>query len=126
MLFGRVATRGEPFDLATIGWGADYPDPADFLNLLLDGRSIRPKGNVNYSYFDDPRYNRRLEAAARLEGPRRYQAYARLDVELARDAAPWVALANATNREFFSARMGCEVYQPVYGIDLAALCIRRR
>ena len=28
------------------------------------------------------------------------------------------------SHDFFSARMGCQVYQPVYGIDLAALCIR--
>jgi hypothetical protein len=35
-----------------------------------------------------------------------------------------VALASPTNRDFFSARIGCEVYQPVYGIDLAALCVR--
>ena len=26
--------------------------------------------------------------------------------------------------DFFSARMGCQVYQPVYGIDIAALCIK--
>ncbi len=124
-LFGKIAARGEAFDLATIGWGADYPDPADFLNLLLDGHSIRAKGNVNYAYFDDPHYNQKLEAAARLAGAKRYQAYAGLDVELARNAAPWVALANTTNRDFFSRRMGCQVYQPIYGIDLAALCIPR-
>jgi hypothetical protein len=28
------------------------------------------------------------------------------------------------SRDFFSARSGCQVYQPVYGIDLAALCLR--
>ena len=26
--------------------------------------------------------------------------------------------------DFFSARMGCQVSNPVYGIDLAALCLR--
>jgi hypothetical protein len=30
------------------------------------------------------------------------------------------------SRDFFSARMGCQVYQQALGfIDLAALCIRR-
>jgi ABC-type transport system substrate-binding protein len=125
VLFGKIASKGAPFDLATVGWGADYPDPADFLNLLLDGHSIHANGNVNYAYFDEPRYNQKLEAAARLSGPRRYRTYADLDVELARNAAPWVALANPTNRDLFSPRMGCQLYQPEYGIDLAALCIRR-
>jgi hypothetical protein len=35
-----------------------------------------------------------------------------------------LAFANETARDFFSARVGCQIYQPVYGIDLAALCIR--
>jgi uncharacterized protein (DUF2164 family) len=43
---------------------------------------------------------------------------------MAREAAPWAAFANETLVDFLSARMGCQVYQPVYGIDLAALCIR--
>jgi peptide/nickel transport system substrate-binding protein len=124
VLFGKIGTRGEPFDLATVGWAADYPDPADFLNLLLDGHSINDKANVNYAYFNEPRYNQRLEAAARLSGPRRYRAYAGLDVALARNAAPWVALANPTSRDLFSRRMGWAVYQPEYGIDLSALCTR--
>jgi hypothetical protein len=36
-----------------------------------------------------------------------------------------LAYASATSRDFFSARMGCQTFQPVYGIDLAALCTRR-
>ena len=55
----------------------------------------------------------------------RYGAYRSLSVELARDAARWVAYASATSRDFLSARMGCQTFQPVYGIDLAALCTRR-
>jgi hypothetical protein len=38
--------------------------------------------------------------------------------------APAAAFATNASRDFFSARMGCQVYQPVYGIDLGALCIR--
>jgi hypothetical protein len=35
------------------------------------------------------------------------------------------ALSTDTVHDFFSARMGCQIYNPVYGMDLAALCIRR-
>ena len=34
--------------------------------------------------------------------------------------------ATSLSHDFFSARMGCQVYQPVYGMDLAALCIRKK
>ena len=28
------------------------------------------------------------------------------------------------SRDFFSARIGCQLYQPLLGLDLAALCVR--
>jgi hypothetical protein len=36
-----------------------------------------------------------------------------------------VAISTGSLHELFSARMGCQTYG-VYGVDLAALCIRRR
>jgi hypothetical protein len=36
-----------------------------------------------------------------------------------------VALVNLTRQDFFSARMGCQVYNPLYGMDIAALCLRK-
>jgi ABC-type dipeptide transport system, periplasmic component len=125
VLLSRAGTGGEPFDIVQpVGWFADYPDPFDFLNLFFDGRSIKPTGNTNYAYFNDPVYNRRLAAAAQLSGPRRYLAYQAFDADLTRNATPGVPLFNASEQDFFSARIGCHVYQPVYGIDLAALCLK--
>ena len=92
---------------------------------LLDGRTLRARGNTNIAYFSDPAYDRRFAAAERLAGRERGAAYARLATDLARQAAPLVALAVPVRQDFFSARVGCKVYQPVYGIDLAALCVSR-
>ena len=58
---------GEPFDIADRGCGdiAPYDDPYALLNLAFDGSLIHPgSGNTNLSYFNDPAYNRELEAAA--------------------------------------------------------------
>jgi YVTN family beta-propeller protein len=121
----KLGRRGEPFDLGFVAWSADYLDPAGFLNVLLSGKQIRPTQNFNISYFDSPDYNRKLAAAARLSGRARYAAYAKLDVDLAGKAAPMVALVNLTRQDFFSARMGCQVYNPLYGMDIAALCLRK-
>ena len=70
-------------------------------------------------------YARRAAAADRLLGRPRELALGRFANELARDAAPLVAFANPARQDFFSRRMGCQIYNPLYGMDLAALCIRR-
>jgi peptide/nickel transport system substrate-binding protein len=125
----RLGTRGEPYDLVISAWSADYPDPAAYLEPLFGLAEIHragsARGGVNVSLFDDPAYQRRLAAARRLSGVRRGRADGALDVDLARAAAPMVALGTTTRQDFFSARMGCQVYHPVYGTDLAALCVRR-
>jgi ABC-type oligopeptide transport system substrate-binding subunit len=121
VLFNRLVRPGEPFDLAVSAWAADYPDPDDFLDYLLvsgGGGAIPP--------FGDPAYVRKAAAAAKLAGPRRYLAYGALDADVARNDAPWIALDNQASYDFFSARMGCQVFNPVYGMDLAALCIRTK
>jgi YVTN family beta-propeller protein len=122
-LFVRLARRGEPFDLAVAACASDYLDPMDFLGLL-DGRTIAPNYNTNYAYFNHPGFNRRLDAANRLPSPARELALGRLGTHLARTAAPWAAVANEGQHDFFSARIGCQVFNPVSGMDLAALCIR--
>jgi peptide/nickel transport system substrate-binding protein len=114
-MFSRLDRPGEPFDLANAPWFADYPDPSQMLNVLLDGSAgVLPS-------FADPGYQRRLAAAARLTGPQRYLAYGALDLDLARNAAPLAAFGNNPSYDFFSARIGCQTYG-VYGMDLLALC----
>jgi YVTN family beta-propeller protein len=115
--FQHLATPGEPFDLAITGWAADYPDPSQMLNTLLDGSAGIPA-------FNDPAYQRRLATAARASGPQRYLTYGALDLDLARNAAPLAAFGNRSSNDFFSRRIGCQTYNGIYGMDLAALCIR--
>ena len=122
-LFERAGRKGAPFDILDSHWFPDYADPADYLNVLLDQR-IRARGNLNNSYYTDARLARELARISTLSSEARYRAYSALSVKLARDAAPWVAYAVGTNRDFFSARMGCQIFQPVYGIDVAALCTK--
>jgi YVTN family beta-propeller protein len=122
--FTRIRRRGEPFDLAVGGWS--FPvDPALILGDVFDGSTIGPKDNLNASYFNDPVFNRKLKAVAKLSGAKRYRAASRLALELERDVAPVAAIETSTSLDFFSARIGCQVYQPVYGVDIASLCIRR-
>lgn len=123
---GKTGTRGEPFDMNLIGWFADYPDPYDFVNVLLYGKTITKANNVNTAYFDDPAFNAKMERAARTRGAARERAYAQLDLELTR-AAPFVVFGNQTTREFVSERIGCPMATSISGgLNLVMLCERRR
>jgi peptide/nickel transport system substrate-binding protein len=121
--FRRIGRPGEPYDLAVSGWSFNSPDPGAILGIF-DGSTVGQPGNQNVSYFNDPAFNRKLKAAAKLSGSKRYRAYSRLALELERDGAPAAAIGTSTSHDFFSARIGCQVYQPVYGMDLASLCLR--
>jgi ABC-type transport system substrate-binding protein len=120
----REGTRGSAFDLTDEAWQADYADPYDFINVLLDGKFIQDANNNNLAYMNDPKYNAMMDHAALLFGAKRYQAYANLDAALTKDAVPWASRANPTNRNFVSARTGCFTYNVVYSVDLAAICLK--
>jgi ABC-type transport system substrate-binding protein len=119
----KAGRQGEPFDMFQIGWFADYPDPYDFINVLLYGKTITKTNNVNTAYFDDPVYNRKMEQAARLTGDLRYRTYGNLDIEITRKAAPFAVTGNSNQREFVSSRIGCPVNSAAWGgLNLVMLC----
>jgi ABC-type transport system substrate-binding protein len=119
--FDRLANPAEPFDMAWYGLGVSLPDPGLVLNDLFDGRSIGKSDNFNLSYFNSPKWNRALRRASLLTGARRSRAFGRLDVQIARDAAPTVALYVNSALTLVSARTGCVVVNP--DLDLDAVCV---
>jgi peptide/nickel transport system substrate-binding protein len=121
VLFQKLGTPGEPFDMGWIGWLSTEPDPRQ-LSDLFDGTTIGTPTNANWSYFDSPLYNRLLEQASQLTGAARYAAFGRLDVQLARDAAPAVPYGVDNALTLVSARTGCVVVNPY--LDLAAVCLK--
>jgi YVTN family beta-propeller protein len=117
-MFRREFTGRQPYpyDIGTLGWAADYADPSDFIDLMFTD----PTAPVRLA----PRDRREIDAAAKLGGEPRLRAYGKLDIDLAAHAAPFAAFANVTAHDFFSARIGCQTFQPIYGMDLATLCQR--
>jgi peptide/nickel transport system substrate-binding protein len=126
VLVDKAGTRGDAFDMVWIGWTADYPDPYDFINILLDGRTIAARNNTNMSYFDLPAYQRKMDAAARLSGDARYRAYGTLDIDITRNQSPLVIFNNSNVREFISSKVGCATYSYAWsGLNIAMLCPKR-
>ncbi len=56
-----------------------------------------------------------MKAAAKLTGEARFKAYGDLDVDISKNAAPWVSVFNFTSRDFISAKTENYIYHPVYG-----------
>jgi len=119
--FRRIGLRHEPFDLAVSGWLLLSTDPVQALGIF-DSTAVGQGNGI--AHFTDPAFNQAFAAASKLSGTKRYRAFSRIALKLERDSAPAVAIATNASRDFFSARMGCQIYQPVFGMDLAALCLR--
>jgi ABC-type transport system substrate-binding protein len=121
-LVERLRRPDEPWDIGFVFFSPAYLDPYAYLNAQFDQRFIgeAPVGNV--TRFASRKYNRLLRRAARLQGRAREEAYGKLDTQLARDAAPTVAVGWQTMMDLFSTRVGCVVMRP--GFDLTAACLK--
>jgi peptide/nickel transport system substrate-binding protein len=116
-IYDAMGKRGNDADMGvSMGWCSDYPDPYDWLNILLYGPSIQDENNVNYSYFNNPTWNRRMASAAKLVGPKRLKVYGQMDLDIMQKAAPMAIERTYNNRYFFSTRVDPKglVYQGIY------------
>ena len=121
LLFQKLATPGEPFDLGRVNFSG-FVDPG-VLGFLFDGRIVGQPNSFNWSYFDSPTFNRKLDRAAKLPlGAERDRAYGRIDVELSRDAAPAIPYGVPSAFTLVSSRVGCVVVNPA--LDFTAVCLK--
>ena len=121
-----ISTSGADFDAYVGGWVADYPDPFDFINVLLDGGNIQASNNSNYAYFNNANFNKQMNDSR--QAFRRRPLRRRTASSTSRScatAAPWAPFANPNSREFISARMTNYIHHPVYaGAVVNALAIK--
>jgi ABC-type transport system substrate-binding protein len=104
---GSATTRsGADIVLARVF--APYPDPAAFLKAALGG-----------GFGQDS-----LAKLAGLDRGQRVTAASQLELQLMRGPAPLAAIGTPIVPEFFSARVSCQVFQPLeFGADLGSLCL---
>jgi peptide/nickel transport system substrate-binding protein len=112
-----------------------YPDPVMMLEdvLAVPESPVGPQRSELERWYergtppgwsDFSRLRAKLARIKQLGGDQRATAAGSLDLELAR-AAPGAAILTETNSVFYSRRVGCQTYQPLYyGVDLAALCLK--
>ena len=79
----------ERYQMFSLGWGADYPDPENFLDLLFHSGS-----DGNRTNYSNPEVDALLEQArVEQDWPRRSELYNQVE-EMILDDAPWVLLWN--------------------------------
>jgi len=115
-----LAKPSTEWDIALVVWTPNLPDPQAYLNLLLDSHHV---GGTNVAGFRSATYDRALRRAARMPQARdRQLAYGSLDVQVARNAAPFAALSVLNEPTFVSERVGCIVLRPT--LVLTAVCLK--
>jgi ABC-type transport system substrate-binding protein len=123
--FTESQKAGASYDIRLTTWFYDWPDPYEVLNVLLDGKGFRPDWAPRPLAIPAS-YRHELERVALLRGSARATAYRRIALKLERNVAPFVAYSTPVLPEFFSARIGCRVEQPVLGaVDIGTLCVKK-
>jgi len=89
--YTTIGDKTNTCDIMRSGWGQDFPDGQSTLDVLLNGEHIVPKGNQNYSLFNEPTINKKLDDLNALAD--RGQAaigYGNLDQEIMTNYAPLI------------------------------------
>ena len=123
--FQNEGTKGVAMDIANEGWIEDYPDPYDFMNILLSGDNIPATGGNNFSYYNVAKYNTAMDHANTLTGNARYQAYGSIATSMMQTDPPWAPWLYTNNIDFFGPKVGCTVDTPSYIMDLTTMCLRK-
>ncbi|MFI5365968.1 MAG: ABC transporter substrate-binding protein [Candidatus Binatia bacterium] len=88
--------------LFLLGWEADFPDPSNFLEVLLHSKNIGTNNNANYS---NPQVDALLDAAAYTVDPAARIALLQKVELLAIDDAPWIFLYHPATYDIVSPRV---------------------
>jgi peptide/nickel transport system substrate-binding protein len=108
-IYDAMGVKGNDADIGvSMGLCSDFPDPSNWFAPV--------GGAFYYSQMDIPKWNRKMEAAAKLVGPKRYKVYGQLDLDIMRQVAPVAVERTYNNRYFFSERVNPKslVYQGIY------------
>lgn len=81
------------YQMFQVGWGADYPDPENFLDVLFYSGSENNHGNYSNPEVDALLLQARVEA----DQTTRFKLYNRIE-QMILDDAPWVPLWNSGER----------------------------
>jgi ABC-type transport system substrate-binding protein len=99
------------------GWNQDFPDPADFLDVLLHSKSIHPENSENRAFYVNPEFDALLDTARVESDPAtRAELYRQANDIAARDA-PWAVLYSRVDQELSQPYLKNYTMNPVFSQD---------
>ncbi|GIE36413.1 ABC transporter [Actinoplanes italicus] len=113
--YESVGTRGNQYDLIRGGWGADWPSAATVIPELLDGRTLREKGNQNLAYFNSDEVNKEIDRIKGLKATESAAEWAKLDKLIMDKYAPLIPQYYIGNYEIHGSKIGGTFLSDSYG-----------
>ncbi len=120
-VIGNLSTP--ELDTGWSDWFEDYPHPNDFLEPLLNGESIQPTNNPNFSQTNIAPLNKKIDKLGEETlGSAQEAEYAKLD-KAYMEQAPWVPYGNRTLSTFVSSAIDLEkvTWNPTFEDDFTSL-----
>lgn len=112
-----------PFGIQT--WYMDYPDPGNFLETFLSGDRITDEDCLNFSFYNNPRVNALMRAAAaERDRPRRLALYGQAEALIV-DDAPWIFLYHPVRHKLIQPWLQGFTMHPVWPGRYERLRIQR-
>lgn len=114
------ASRAHKFQIAISNWGADYPDPANYLYFLPEDKPT----NHAWAYGDNNATAEAVkpygDAAKKATGASRVKAFEAMQHKLA-EVGPYIPLYQPTNFVMSSSKLKGVANNGIWGIDYASV-----
>ena len=119
---GNQATKAQ---IGFADWFQDYPHPLDWFDVLLNGKRITQTHNNNYSNFDDPAVNAKIDELKKQSGlsPKINSQWADVD-RMVMEQAAWAPYINQQGIDTFNSDidLSCYVFHVNYQFDFSTIC----